>query len=62
MKLTGICEGLFPSENSRAKEQIRLSYKKATVTAVRLDDVLTSSTDGDVGVKWGWNVGDEWGE
>lgn len=62
MKLTGICEGLFPSENSRAKEQIRPPYKKATVTAVRLDDVLTSSTDGDVGVKWGWNVGDEWGE
>ena len=62
MKLTGICEGLFPSESGLAKEQIRPPYKKATVTAVRLDDVLTSSTDGDVGVKWGWNVGDDWGE
>lgn len=41
MKLTSICKGLFSSENSRANEQIRLPYKKATVTAVRLDDVLT---------------------
>ena len=61
MKLTGICKGLFSSDNNRANEQIRLPYKKATVTAVRLDDVLTSSADG-VGVKWGWTVGDEWGE
>lgn len=61
MKLTGICKGLFSSENNCANEQICLPYKKATVTAVRLDDVLTSSADG-VGVKWGWTVGDEWGE
>lgn len=61
MKLTGICKGLFSSENNCAKEQIRPPYKKATVTAVRLDDVLTSSADG-VGVKWDWTVGDEWGE
>ena len=62
MKLTEIFERQFSCENSLAKEQIRPPYKKATVTAVRLDDVLTSSTDGDVGVNWGWNVGDDWGE